>query len=302
LEDNSKIDNEEVEVTPTDTTDTEEHIIVDIDEGLYNMANDLSISESCSDVIVASIHTVVPTEVDRQYGRLIKRSSLCVVCQRIDHREINLMRARDHNTLGEIELEKQIPKRELRRHFENHFILTESNQEIINLRENTDSEKREIITKAFEGNLDVIEGASSILKSMAERLSMLRNRMRTLSDGLETETLDNKVLDNDDRNEFLDLNRECTKIEKEMLKAYEVIDKKLFPPNKEDLYDAVLSYKLDILSKMLDQIWIEFSEFERKSEAHFMLIQELKEQLAIRFNRLEDEILKSGGILRPSNK
>ena len=44
------------------------------------------------------------------------------------------------------------------------------------------------------------------------------------------------------------------------------------------------------------------AEFEKRSPEHFDFMQELRAALAVAFNKIEDEILKSGGVLRPSGR
>ena len=66
--------------------------------------------------------------------------------------------------------------------------------------------------------------------------------------------------------------------------------------SREDLSNAILSYKLGILSKLLDDIQVVFIQFE-KNPVYNSLVRNLRQALSERFNLLEDNILKSGGVL-----
>lgn len=231
--------------------------------------------------------------VESHFGHYVKQSRICPVCQNDSSKEINLRRARDHKPIKDIAVEFGISPKELKKHFENHYIISDNNQEIINVLESVDSEKKEIITKALEGNLDIIEGTSSILKSQAKRLAGVQQRIKVLSDELERD-----MLEEEERKEFIDLNRLAASIEESMLKSYKTIDKKLFPPDKDDLYNAILDFKLRVLGKLADEIIIEMNTFSKKGPEYERIMEELKQALSVRFNNIEDSVMRSGGIIK----
>ena len=93
------------------------------------------------------------------------------------------------------------------------------------------------------------------------------------------------------------LNKLAEDIENSIMKVYQIIDKKLFPANQEDLAKAVLSYKLSILSKFVDNIITVFLEFENDPK-YTELIQQLRMALSKKISILESAILKSGGVMK----
>ena len=226
------------------------------------------------------------------YGYTVRYSNMCTICRHVKLSDINLSRSRDHKTFQEIQKEFGVPYEALRKHFENHYALSEYNQRIIKLQDDTSPEAKEIISKIFDGNTDLLEGASAILKSKATRLNAIRMRIEEINNALEVSAAEDM-----DKQEFVLLNRLSQDIEDSMLKAYQIIDKKIFPFKKEELTNAVLSYKLETLSKMLDEVKLVLMQFRERPECS-SFIDELTQELAKRFNRLEDEVLKSGGILK----
>ena len=240
---------------------------------------------------------VVPATVNEQYGHFLRESQICPICLRADRNAIHIARARDHQTLKEISEQFGVSKKDLIRHFENHYRVSTANQDIINIYENTDTSKRDVVNAAFEGTLDIVYSTSTILRNYAKRLNVIQSRLDALSDELERDMLEEEEIE-----EFHRLNAAATDITKNMLKAYQTIDKKLFPKDSDDLWNAILTYKLDALSKMLDNVLIVFADFERKGPDQSQMIQEIKESLRLKFNKLEEEILESGGSLNPNNR
>ena len=133
-----------------------------------------------------------------------------------------------------------------------------------------------------------------MLRSFAKNLKVVQNRIDVLSDELERD-----LLEEDELAEFQNLQKIALDIGKNMQKSLSIVDKKLFPKDSDDLFNSILHYKLDVLKKFLDSILVVFSEFEHKSPAYSIMIQEIKESLRVRFNRLEEDVLNSGGSLRP---
>lgn len=233
-------------------------------------------------------------EPNRKYGDYAKRSTLCPICTREDHMEINLARARDHLSINDIALRFAISPSLLQTHFGSHFIISSSSQQILNIMEDDSQEAKEIVSKIFEKNIDLVEGAESVLQSKAQRLLPILNRIKHLTDFQEI----NELTDEDKQELFL-LNKQAGEIEDSILKAYTTIDKKLFPFKKDEINNAVTAYKLSVLSKLLDQIQLVFVEFEKRSPEYAQLIEEMRNTLADKFNQLEDIIVKAGGILKP---
>ena len=235
-----------------------------------------------------------PTADNNQYGELLRPSKVCNICNRADRVAIHAARGRDHKTLKEISEEFGVSKNDLNRHFLNHYILTSANQEIINIVENTDAVLNDVTTQIFEGATDLVKSSSSLLRSYAKNLQVVQNRINTLSDDLERD-----MLEPDELIEFQSLQKIALDIGKNMQKSLSIIDKRLYPKDQDDLFNSILHYKLDVLKKFLDSILVVFSEFEHKSPAYSIMIHEIKESLRVRFNRLEEDVLNSGGSLRP---
>jgi len=233
-------------------------------------------------------------EPSREHGYYAKRSTLCPICTREDHMEINLARARDHIPLNDIAIQYGESPSLLKTHFGSHFLVSPTNQQILNLMEDDSQEAKEIVTKIFEKNIDLVDGAESVLQSKAQRLLPILNRIKELTDSQEI-----TVLSDEDKQELFLLNKQAGEIEDSILKAYTTIDKKLFPFKKEELSNAVTAYKLSVLSKLLDQIQLVFIEFEHRSPEYSQLISEMRNTLADKFNQLEDIIVKAGGLLKP---
>lgn len=246
-----------------------------------------------SDSVRTNALTAPPQNPD-QYGKKLKHSRLCPICTHTDKMEIQLLRARDHLTYQQISDLKNVRVAALRIHFENHYIVSISNSQVLTIREEGSKEANELIEKILEGDLDLFSGVRGILEAKAQRLSIVKRRILELSNNMETNSLEEF-----ETAEFINLNKLAESIENSMFKAFQVADKQLIPFNSEERANAVLSYKLKVLSKMLDQIQITLLEFERRPEYSF-LINDLRIALASRFNQIEDEIVKSGGVVQPA--
>lgn len=240
------------------------------------------------------VRTNVPPQNPDQFGKKLKYSRLCPICAHPEKVEIQLLRARDHLTYEQISDLKNVRVAALRIHFENHYIVSIPNSQIIALRDEGSKEANELIEKVLEGELDLFSGAKGVLEAKAQRLSIVKRRILELSNSIETNSLEEF-----ETAEFINLNKLAESIENSMLKAYQIVDKQLIPFNSEERSNAILSYKLKVLSKMLDQIQITLLEFERRPEYSF-LINDLRIALASRFNQIEDEIVKSGGVVQPA--
>lgn len=229
-----------------------------------------------------------------QYGILQRRSKLCNICNRLDHTQINLARSRDHKKLGEIAAEFKVTVHDLRIHFRAHYIINENQQRIIDFKEDDSTEAKEIVTKIFEKNIDMVDGAQSVLQSKAIRLSDINLFLKDLADKREIDALTDI-----EKQEYVQYHKLANDLENSILQTYVTIDKKLFPFRKEDLGLAVTSYKLSVLSKLLDQVQLVFLEFEKINPQYSAMIKEMRTALAEKFNEMEDIISKSGGLITP---
>lgn len=233
----------------------------------------------------------VRKETVKTYGKVLHRSRKCVVCTHRESAVINLMRARDHLSLDEISEIKGISKAALRIHFDNHFIVNKTNSDIIALKEDASPEANEIVESIIEGDIDIFAGAQGILESKAQRLNPILSRLKELTSTMETEKLEDF-----ETQEYVALNKLAESIENSMLKTYQIVDKRLLPFKREELSNAILSYKLKILKKMLDKVQLVLLEFE-KVPNYRTFVAELRSALAEHFNKIEDDILQSGGTL-----
>lgn len=237
-----------------------------------------------------------PKQIQEQYeqfGKVIRRSTLCPVCMHPDHMEINLMRARDHEPCERIANLKYVPVDALEAHFRSHFQISSANRKILAIKEDGSPEAIEIVEKIMEGDFDLFAGTEGVLDNKAKRLLIVTNRIKALANELEVDGLDPI-----NTQEFIHQNKLAEDIENSILKTYKLIDKKLFPVRKEELANAIISFKLNILLKVLNQVQLVLIQFEKEPE-YAPLIRELRSELSVRFNSLEEEVLKSGGMLYP---
>lgn len=244
--------------------------------------------------ITGTASSVPTVQNPDQYGKKLKHSRLCPICTHSDKVEIHLLRARDHLTYQQISDLKNVRVAALRIHFENHFIVSTTNAQVLAVKEEGSKEANELIEKILEGELDLFSGVRGVLEAKAQRYSIVKRRILELSNSIETNSLEEF-----ETAEFINLNKLAENIENSILKAYQIADKQLIPYNSEERANAILSYKLKVLGKMLDQIQITLIEFERRSE-YSNLINDLRVALASRFNQIEDEIVKSGGVVQPA--
>ena len=238
------------------------------------------------------VRTSAPAQNPDQFGKKLKHSKLCPICIHTDKMEIQLLRARDHLTYEQISTLKNVRVAALRIHFENHFIVSTPNSQVIALREEGSKEANELIEKVLEGELDLFSGVTGVLGAKAQRLSIVKRRILELSNLMETNSLEEF-----ETAEFINLNKLAESIENSMFKVIQIADKQLIPFSSEERANAVLSYKIKVLTKMMDQIQITLLELERRPEYAF-LINDLRIALAARFNQIEDEIVKSGGVIQ----
>lgn len=250
---------------------------------------DYNIAKSTRDVILSQDSNI------RKYGNQITNSHLCSVCLSKHHNQVNLLRGRDHKTLDEICNIIQAPGitvANLEKHFKNHFILTKSSSDIISLKEENSPEASELVRKVLENEIDIFSAGQSILEVKSKQSHFVMNRIEFLNAHLEEDSADDV-----DKQEFAALNKVLTEITNSMAKIYVIMDKKLFPSSKEDLSNAVLQYKLNVLSKIIDTIQLALLELELNPK-YYEVIQQIRAALASKIGNIEDEILKTGGMMK----
>jgi hypothetical protein len=232
------------------------------------------------------------------YGRYTRKSRACSICTLSNHMEINMLRAKQHMSLDDISQLKGISLNMLQTHFDSHFILAPSVSKIINLKESNTQESQAIITSNLEGNLDIYAGASGVLESLGLRLKMIQDRLKELRDYQES-----RILSQEETIEYNQLHLLCGKVETQIVKTYQTVRDNLYPLNsREGLANAFLSFKIDALEKMINDVQLELLEYE-KDPNYTDLIKQLRYTLSKRFNYIEESILKSGGFIeKPAEK
>ena len=248
---------------------------------------------------------LVPTIADSQahppsvsfapevYGKYIQRSKICPICLRRDHMDINYMRSRDHMTCHDIALARQASIDSLELHFRKHFVIAKHHQDILDLQENSSQESNEIITRIIEGEMDFFGGAQAVMNSKAQRLHPIHERIKSLADRYEIDDLEDV-----EKQEFMLLNKLAEEVENSIMKIQTAVDKKYIPNTKEELARAMVSYKLSVLTKFVDDIVLVLIEFERIPE-YRELVRQIRNTLSQRVSALEASILRSGGMLQP---
>lgn len=252
--------------------------------------------DETTEIAVRNTSLVTAGDDHDTYGYTIRVSGLCAICRMAARREVNLARARDHKKFTEISVEFKVPVETIKKHFQNHYVISEYNTQIIALSEDTTKEAKELITKIFDGNTDFLDGVSAVLKSKAVRLNDIQNSLSSLNDNAEI-----GALEDTDKQERIMLHRLAEDVENSITKVYQLMDKKIFPFKKEELSNAILSYKLETLSKMLDEVKIVLMDFQKRPGVgtYVDIIGDLTVELVKRFNKLEAEVVQSGGIVVP---
>jgi len=245
--------------------------------------------------VIESTAIIIKEEDSAYYGKYTKKSGICPICTHTNHMRMNLMRARDHMALEDISFKVNISVDTIDKHFRNHFIISKSCKKILALKEEGSDEANDLVSSIMEGEVDLYGGARGVLDAKSQRLNIVKERIKKISDLQETEQAEDFNVQ-----ELVQLHKVAEDLENSILKTYQIIDKKLFPVSKSELSNAVLQYKLSTLSKLLDNIQAVFLEFENKPE-YSNLISELRIELSKRFNIMEEAILKSGGIMNPSS-
>lgn len=230
-----------------------------------------------------------------QYGKYAQHSKICMICTSSKANEINLLRAVSHLSYKEISNEIGLPYKEVERHFSKHFILKQTVQQALAVKENVKPEAQEIITKILDGEVDLVSAVSGILKSKAETLLQMKGRMTRLEEELEEDSFDvdpetGKGFDKAaNYNAYIKLAESANKLENSIMEGYKVIDNKFF--NQDDIVRAIIDYKLAYLSKVLDSIVITCKMLESKGDEYSRVINELRVELARQFDVLESEVV-----------
>lgn len=259
-------------------------------------------SESTDDtsVTVVPSHIIAPEsttpvvyqgEDDRQYGHMVRSSAMCNICRNTNIHKIHLARARDFKTYREISEKFGVPYESVKKHFDNHYALSEYSLKAIALKENTTPEAKELISKIFDGKTDFLEGSSAVLRSKVSALHSINARIEALTDKNEIDSAEDI-----DKQEYIALHKLRQNDENDIIKIYALMDKKIFPVRKEELASAVLAYKLEVLQRIFDEVALTIGRLRGLPEyAH--CVEALAAELATRFNQLEISILNSGGII-----
>jgi phenylalanyl-tRNA synthetase alpha subunit len=237
---------------------------------------------------------IISVEVD--FGVYIIRSTLCDICMCQDHMRINSARGQKYKSYKEIGEEFGFSKELVEKHFKKHFAVNSKAQKLINLTESSSPEAHEIVTQILEKNLDFVDGSSAVLQSKTRRLSLVWNRLKEIY-----EIQEDKDLEIVETQEYLQLHKLANDIEDSITKTLKEIDKKIINSKGEGISNAIMQYKLNILSRLLDNIQLIFFKFERQSPIYAELISNIRKELAKEFNKLEDEILKAGGIFNSND-
>jgi hypothetical protein len=222
------------------------------------------------------------------YGTYNQQSLSCPICTHKKHNDINLLRAKQYKTYRELATELSTTIAVVKRHFESHFILSPACQRLVSLRENSNESAQEIVRQILEEDLDLISGAKGVLKSKANQVTMLNNRIQALQEEFDRGNLD--PLDAPtNTNQFIVLIKALKDAENDILKTYKLVDDKLFP-SKEEFNDAFLHFQLAYLKKMIDNIQAVFIKYQNQTSESGELIDNMRKDLAQYFNGMELEV------------
>lgn len=235
---------------------------------------------------------LAPDIPDGTFGEYVRKSRVCPVCMRSDHMEINYMRAQHHMTYREIAVNKTLPESALDTHFRNHFIISKHHQDIIDLQENSSQESNEIIARILSGEVDLFGGAQGVLKSKVQRLHEINAQRKELADRQEVGNLEVE-----DQQRYLLLNKLAEDVENSIMKVHQILDKKYFPTNEEELKRKLLSFKYSVLKNFVDEVILVLIEFEKNPE-YRDLVRQIRLALSPRISLIEEKIMKSGGAIQ----
>lgn len=244
------------------------------------------------DIIVLDAESsLVPAEsvLLETYGQVLRQSTLCPVCISLRCKEVNLARARDLKSYAEITSEFGFSRDTLESHFRQHYDINTKQKKLLSLKENTDSEDLAIVGKVFDGEIDAFSALQDILKYKAKRLHGVNQRLNKIEEQFD---IGNENVE--DKQEYALLHKTANDIENSMQKIYKMLHEYMFPTNREALTNAVLQYKINILSQIVDGIQDVLNDMEKDPEAE-IIIRIIRKRLSIKINKIEGDILKSGG-------
>jgi hypothetical protein len=243
-------------------------------------------------VVTTSRNSVIaPVVPNSTFGEYVRKSRICPICLRRDHMEINYMRAEHHMSYDAIIHDKSVTRDALDIHFRKHFLIAKHHQDIIDLQENSSQESNEIISRILEGDVDLFGGAVGILKSKGQRLHGIRERLKQLEDQQEIENLEVEG-----KQEYLFLQKLANDVENSMFKVQQLLDKKYFPTNDEELKRKMISFKYSVLKNFVDTVILVLIEFEKIPE-YTELVRQIRLSLSPRISALENRIMRSGGTI-----
>ena len=277
------------------SSDYEDAITNENDENDENDTSKYSVVAIKNDTISSKVYTPEILDTLNRHGRYIRKSLLCPVCNRADHIEINLMRAKDHLSLKEISSATGITVELLEKHFQKHYLLSSQNQKLLALKEDVSSEAKEIVARLMQGDLDMYGSIAAILKGKAQRL----NEIYSIINEYNTKR-DMDIISDMEIQEWVALNKLAADLEDSIVKTVQLIDRKIIKVKNIEK-SAVQAYELQILSKMVDCIQLVLKEIEQEGDLERKVIQKIRHKLAQYFNAMEDKILKSSVIVSDSS-
>lgn len=254
---------------------------------------------SDNEIIVENSSLVISeqwSDPNELYGYYAKRSSLCDICQSDIHMKINLYRSREYFSLKEICKKFEISPELLKTHFQNHYILSPKSQQIINLKESDSQEAKEIISYVFEKNIDLMDGIDAVLKAKVKRLHPITMRIQEIADLQEKEDLTDT-----EKQEYIMLNRLATETEDGISKLIINREKMMFPFKREEITQALMSFKMEVLKKIIDSFVLKLIKLEKVNTHYKEVVQELRSALSSAFNQMEEEIIKTSGLTKKEN-
>lgn len=223
------------------------------------------------------------------YGKYSQQSAVCPICSSSKANTINLMRANKHMSYKAIASEIGVTEKAVKKHFDQHFILSPACQKVISLKEHSNDEAKEIVRQILDEDIDIFSACKGVLKSKASRLMYIRSRIDKLQ-----ELYDQDLLDEDDSNfdDFFKMNKLAEDTENRILDTYKVLDQKLLP-SKQDFSDAFLQFQLAYLKKMVDHIQAIFIKYSNVSPEYGQMIMQMRYDLAKQINMMEMEVVGS---------
>ena len=76
-------------------------------------------------IIPAGSNTPVAYSEPESYGHTLRFSNMCTICRHVKLSDINKARAQVFKSYSDISKEYNLPQEALRKHFENHYMISE---------------------------------------------------------------------------------------------------------------------------------------------------------------------------------